>query len=1503
MVSKRGLNGAALIECGNAMETTHENDPQKRHPDMKGFLARRWPALLLASILLAALGLRLYGINWDQGHFFQPDERSIYMRADCMHQVLTEAPNYEDCIRHHPFDKTEPGFPSLRTFFDAEKSPLNPHWFPLGSILIYVLVLMKGVLSPVVHMDLRDMAFAGRTIAILADVASVYMLFILGRKLFNRTIGFLAAGLLAITVTAIQHSHFYRPEPFIVLFVLASLWSMLRVVERGRLRDSALLGLFVGLTFAVKLSVLPLLAPLAVGFGIRLFRSPQGTTARPSLGKLCRVALEAALAGTVTVVVFLITEPYALIDLPTLIDNLGWEAGIAQKAGDVPYTIQYIGTIRYWYDFQQSVVWSMGLPLGLVAWGGLFFTLSRLKRLTIGEVLILAWVIPSFLIVGSFEVKFTRYVFPIIAFLILMGSHLMVWSINRMKEWRPRLRPWAMGAVVFVIAATAFYALAFEGIYSRPHSAVQASDWIFDNLPRNSRILMDNHWDEGVPNLGWFSVEQPPMFEGDNERKTETLARQLARGDYLLFYGKLTYGSIARVPERFPMSSEYYRALFAGELGYEPVKAFTSYPELLEVGFVDDTFTRPGLTEPAAFRESRTAALSFNLGYADNDVVKYDHPKVMLFENTGNLSESELTRILTASGEKERSGLLMPPDELQAQREGGTWTEIIHPSGWANRLPAFSWLLLVEAISLATLPLAFLIFRRLPDRGLLLAKPLGILGVSYLAWLLASFKWMAFSRFSVLIGLLAVGFLSALVLRYHWREIVGFLRRRWRLVLIGEVLFLAAFLAFVAIRMANPDLWHPYRGGEKPMDLAYLNAIVRSTYMPPYDPWFAGAHINYYYFGHFIVACLTKALGMVPEVAYNLAVPLFFAFTVGGVFSLAYNITEGLRCRRRKKDVPATGTVTPLPTATGLPGQIEPPMHTPLSIAVPPVQRNSASWGPVFAGITAAAFVAVLGNLDGIVQVLQGVWEAWVVDRGFPAFDFWRSSRMIPVLENLDPSILRFWLPSTPGSPDMGYHITEFPFFTFLFADLHAHLMVIPFTLLSLGLLFALLLELRLNGGRRLLLLIATLALALGALAFLNIWDYPPYIVLAVITVACGAWLRGGPLFYRIGVFAVVSAGVVLLSLLAFLPFHLNNETGEVGIEASKWATPIYSYLGMFGLFLIAIGVFLGRRWRTMGRLLISKRVSLVALAAFLGLIWLAGAGYWTAVLIGAMLIPIALLLLNVLKRNEEGSAYAIFPLLLLCMAFLISGGVEFVRMKPDIGRMNTLFKLYLEVWVFLAVVAACALWYLVSRARRPRSLGGWLRQSTWVGLVVLLIGFSLIYTVGGTRHRLQDRFNVLPLTLDGTAYMEEAVFSQDGHPIDLKWDLAAIEWLERNVQGSPVILEGRTTQYQWGNRVSIYTGLPSILGWEWHQMQQRPEDIHAITVRKSIVDSIYNTASRSRASDLLKSYSVKYIVVGELERARYAENGLAKFDEMVGKGLELAYENEQVKIYRVLPS
>ena len=240
------------------------------------------------------------------------------------------------------------------------------------------------------------------------------------------------------------------------------------------------------------------------------------------------------------------------------------------------------------------------------------------------------------------------------------------------------------------------------------------------------------------------------------------------------------------------------------------------------------------------------------------------------------------------------------------------------------------------------------------------------------------------------------------ILAFKWEEISDFVKRRWSVLVVGEVIFVAAFLAFVLVRMANPDLWHPYRGGEKPMDFAYLNAVLRSTIMPPYDPWFGGGYLNYYYWGQFLTAVLIRATAIEPVVAFNLAVPTFFALTVGGVYSVVYNLVRSAG-RRLNESVGILG---------GVP-----------------------RWSPVLMGLVGVAFVTVLGNLDGAIQVGHGVKNV-LLGQPFGEFDFWKSSRMMP--------------PDPPG-----HEITEFPFFTFLFADLHAHMMAIPFTVLVIGLALA----------------------------------------------------------------------------------------------------------------------------------------------------------------------------------------------------------------------------------------------------------------------------------------------------------------------------------------------------------------------------------------------------------------------------------------------------------------
>ena len=1513
------------------------------------------PGLILPVILVVALGLRLYGIDWDQGHGYHPDERSFYMRADCMYRLLDESPGYSDCITSHP--QTEPGFPGLGTFLDADRSPVNPHWFPLGSILIYLMVALRFLVEPFTDLDsLQRMSYAGRSIMALADVGSVFIVYLLGKRIYGRRAGLLAAALLALAVVHIQHSHFYRPEPLLVFFLLASFWSMLQVMEKRRLGDSLLLGLFVGLTFATKVSVLALVLPLVLVYSFRLFTTPEGSWSLPSGSEVSRLRVHAILAAVVAAGAFLATTPYALLDMGDFVGDITWQAtNVARTAGKVPFTVQYVGTTPFLYELKQTSLWALGLPLGVVAWGGLLFTMVRGGKFLLdhiggaarglhvprGEYLLLAWVVPNVVLLSVFEVKFLRYIVPVIPFLILMGAGMLFSMLDRARSiaaspprtfdrlkgagrLSARYMPHAViGVVVFVVAATAFYALSFETVYARTHPAIQASRWINENVPVGSTIVTDNHWDEGIRDIYSYKVRQIPIYDPDAPAKMAMIAGHLAEGDYLVFYSNRTYGSVARLPERYPLSSRYYHLLFSEELGYRLERAFTSYPELFGVAFVDDTFGRAGLPEPQSLKTSSPATLSLNLGYADENVANYDHPKVLLFRNVDGLRRSQLYDVLTdTAGETPQLGLMLSSDRKASQREGGTWSEFIKRESWTNKVPVLAWLLLVEVIYLAALPLAIFLFRPLPDRGVVLAKLLGILAVSYVAWLLPSLGWMSFSRASVLMGILALAFLSALVLIAKWREVKDFLIRNWRLLAIGEVLFLVAFLSFVAIRMANPDLWHPYRGGEKPMDFAYLNAVLRSTYMPPFDPWFAGGYLNYYYWGQFIVATLIKGTGIIPSVAYNLAIPLLFALTVTGAYSLIYNVTAGIR-RLGPALSPSTASASevPVPTLAEANG--------------PPPEswwgrwRYGVPWGPVIAGLVAGLFVAVIGNLDGIAQIVKGGWNNAFRGEAFPSLDyisdFWRSSRMLPKLEDVDPSALTFWLPDRVGSnPDIGHHITEFPFFSFLFADLHAHMIVIPFTLLAVGLAFSLLVGIRSSRGWWLVLTTVALAVAVGALWAINSWDYPSYVLLAVLFLGLGVYLKPGRPLVRLGTFLVLAPGFVLLSILAFLPFHVNYHPFPTGLDVSKWQTPLLNYLGIHGLFLFLIVSFLAYVSRHRLRALLGhlvrgpsgyrylpvrafsglRRPSAMALIWLLGLlliVYMAVAGYWTAALLSTVLAFTIWAGRDVLAGKGEGASFSVFPLALIVLALCIGIGVEFVRAQDDIGRMNTLFKYYLEAWILFGLASAYLLWYMGTNGFfRLRGIS--ITRGAWLAVLAILLASSFIYPVLGTRNRLADRFDTGNMTLDGADYMRTAVHFEEGQAITLRWDYDAIRWLQDYVQGSPVVLEAQTPQYRWGSRVADYTGLPTVLGWRWHQEQQRMKYSHAVRGRASVVQEIYSTLSEARALELLRLHDVEYVMLGELERAYYSEHGLGKFDRLVQRGLaQVVYENEGVKIYKGL--
>lgn len=818
------------------------------------------------------------------------------------------------------------------------------------------------------------------------------------------------------------------------------------------------------------------------------------------------------------------------------------------------------------------------------------------------------------------------------------------------------------------------------------------------------------------------------------------------------------------------------------------------------------------------------------------------------------------------------------------------------------------WYFTIQAVALVGWPLAFVWMRALPSRGYAAAKALGVLLTGVLFWWGGIMHLWGNTNAATLTAmglLLAVGLWS---LRGRWHEVQEWWRQHRAFVVKTELLFLCAFVLWAAVRASQPQL--ETAGGEKWMEIGFLNAVLRSPDLPPHDPWLSGYIISYYYLGYLLLGLVTRLAGIPSTVAFNLGNASWFALVAVAAYGIVYDLLKGRH------------TTQPL-------------------------------FGPLL--------LLVTGNAEGFLEVLHARGLLW------PGFWAWLDIRNI----NKPPEAPFSWISTrffwwwqasrtlhdyTPWGTDQEV-IDEFPAFSFLLGDMHPHLLALPFVLLAVTLALNLYrgewgkqsgnLSLPLPGRW---LPLVGYALILGALGFLNTWDFPIYWALMVgammlrylniahkeiekeelpslsplLPRSSAPLLSDAPFFRFFDVaWAVLPEAIflVVVSVVAYFPFWwaLRSQAGGI-LPNLLNATRVPQFAVMFAPLLVpVVGLVIRavRQTQVAWQRVAGWTVALMGGIALMGVLLGVASGYtlvmpvlrgesvlgipadvlssalvqrllnpWLALLL-ALGVSCGVLALFGAKREYTLESESVFPLLLVLMGLLLTLAPEFIFLRDIFtARMNTIFKFYFQAWVLWSLAGAWQLarWIelLEERWRSTQDNTGMLRLFLALGLIVI----GLVYTVLAVPARAKEHGT--PWTLDSAAWLATS------NP----QDYAAIRWLNANVAGRAVIVETPgdiNRAYAYEGRVSALTGLPTVLGWSDHERQWRGSGSEQAQ-REQDLQALFTTTDLSLTYELLQKYDVTYIYVGPVEQTRYPAEGLAKFATL----FPAVYDRDGVVIYQV---
>ncbi|MEO6654336.1 MAG: DUF2298 domain-containing protein [Ilumatobacteraceae bacterium] len=487
--------------------------------------------------------------------------------------------------------------------------------------------------------------------------------------------------------------------------------------------------------------------------------------------------------------------------------------------------------------------------------------------------------------------------------------------------------------------------------------------------------------------------------------------------------------------------------------------------------------------------------------------------------------------------------------------------------------------------------------------------------------------------------------------------------------------------------------------------------------------------------------------------------------------------------------------------------------------------------GPFIAGAVTVALLTVAGNLDTARQIVR-----WAVDGG-RVFDWWAVSR------------------AHRGTFD----ITEFPAWSTLFGDLHPHVM--SWWISALVAVLCLALWAGPSTTRRRLLVSGVLGVVLGLARMVNTWDVP---ALTMIVAAClvasaprSSWRDA--VWGRVREFGIVA----IVSAVVTSPYRHHTVVAAEGVQRAPSITSLIDHLVHVGPFLLLWAAWSLVWWRAgphrpLRRLIVpaAGSVIVVAVGGF-------AVGSWAF----AVTLAVVCGVVGVIAcRSARAGLHLVRPdvaivglLAALGLALTIVG--DAVIVSPDIVRMNTVFKFGEQGWVLLALASGPAVVQVVVSAR----LGGRRARALTLSVGAPVAVAMLLFPILAVGPRLDDRFEAIGPTVDGMAYLRHDPVWGD---VPIADDLPLIEWARGNVPSDATIVELAGPAYGWNQRFSATTGLQSVVGWTWHQIQQRQGTTERVQDRTDEVVAFYRTRDRTRAARFLTTYGVEYVFIGTLERS-----------------------------------